>query len=319
MSKNMWIIDTDAGVDDAQALVLALKCQEYHNFEVVAITSVAGNVPLPQVNKNIGEILRVCNKTHIPYYSGSAKPLINDLTDCASIHGVDGLNNYWSNPSRGAEDIPEPQSKHAVQAIIDIANEHPGQVSIATIGPLTNLALAVCLDPALPTKFKRVLVMGAAVHGKGNITVSAEFNIWCDPEASHIVFERFPLLEIVPWETCIDREHKFTSEFLNSYTHGATPQGNFVREITTIVGGESHVFFCDPITICIAIDESIAKEYSLRKGFVELNGGYTRGMTVVNWGCSDMKEINEGGDANLKIVEKLDLEKIMALFLHSIS
>lgn len=318
MSGNMWIVDTDAGVDDAQALVIALNPPAASNFEVVAITTVCGNVSLAQANQNVAEILRVSNKINIPYYSGAEKPLINKLVDCSSIHGADGLNNYWDLPGKSTDSLPKPQNTHAVQAIIDMANRYPGQLNICFIGPLTNLALAVCLDPQLPEKLKRVLIMGAAVHGKGNITVAAEFNVWCDPEASHIVFERFPILEIIPWETCIASESKFSSEFLHRYTSLNTPCGSFINEITKVHEGDSTVFFCDPITLCVAIDETVIKEYSYRHGQVELSGQFTRGMTVVNWQSSDMKSVNSA-TPNLKIVEKLDIDKIMALFMNSIS
>jgi len=160
--------------------------------------------------------------------------------------------------------------------------------------------------------------MGAGVHGKGNVTVSAEFNVWYDPEASHMVFDRFPLLEIVPWETCISSEYQFTKEFLHQYTSGTSSAGVFIREITKLVDGYSTIYFCDPITLSIAIDPSIITLYSDRRGFVELSGKHTRGMTVVNWGCSDMKEIN-ASVPNLKIIEKIDLEKVMELFLRSVN
>jgi len=126
------------------------------------------------------------------------------------------------------------------------------------------------------------------------------------------------MLEIVPWETCIAPENQFTSEFLHQYTSGTSPAGHFIKEITHVEEGHSSVFFCDPITLSIAIDPSIIKQYSERRGYVELSGKHTRGMTVVNWGCSDMKEIN-ASVPNLKIVERLDIEKIMELFLRSVN
>ena len=160
--------------------------------------------------------------------------------------------------------------------------------------------------------------MGGAVHGKGNRTVVSEFNIWCDPEAAFIVFERFPLLEIVPWETCTETEHQFSLEFLHTYKQGTTEIGRFIGEITKVNEGRSTVFFCDPITLAICVDPSIVLENTLRYGVIELGGGITRGMTVVNWKRSDEKDVNVTPRCNLKIAEKLDMEKIRALFLRSI-
>lgn len=314
MARNLWIIDTDAGVDDCQALVLAFSSPL---IEVIAITTLAGNVDLPSVLKNTAETLKVCGQSHVPYHVGAERPLISTLVTAGNIHGGDGLNNYWN--THTAEAHPAPSSKNAVEAIIEYANMYRGQISIVTIGPLTNLALAVAIDPELPQKFNRVLVMGAAVHGKGNRTICSEFNVWCDPEASFIVFDRFPLLEIVPWETCIAPENQFSIDFLNEYTSGVTQQGEFIKSITKVQHNKSTVFFCDPITLAIAIDPSIVLKSTLTEGHIELSGKHTRGMSVINWKKSDEHEVNSGAKKpNLLIAELLDIEKIKQLFLASI-
>ena len=206
-----------------------------------------------------------------------------------------------------------------MEAIIQYANTYRGQISIVTIGPLTNLELAVAIDPELPQKFNRVLVMGAAVHAKGNRTLCSEFNLWCDPEASFIVFDRFPLLEIIPWETCIAPEHQFSLEFLNEYTSGVSKRGEFIKCITKINKNKSTLYFCDPITVAIAIDPSIVLKSTLTDGHIELSGNYTRGMSVINWKRYDELEVNSGTKKpNLLIAEKLDIDKIKQLFLDSI-
>jgi purine nucleosidase len=312
MSKPQWIIDTDAGVDDCQALALALTSPE---IEVLAITTVAGNVNLQQVIKNTAETLKISGK-NVPFFVGAERPLVSQLVSAEGIHGADGLNNYWEN--RETEDLPRPGEMNAVQAIIELSKIHQGNINIVTIGPLTNLALAVAIDPLLPSRFNRVVVMGAAVHGKGNRTIVAEFNVWADPEAAFITFERFPLLEIVSWETCTEPDHQFDISFLHEYKQGTTPIGKFIGEITKVHEGRSTVFFCDPITLAICIDPSIVLKETLKYGVVELSGALTRGMTVVNWKRSDEKEINMTPRKNLKIAEKLDMEKIRALFLRSI-
>lgn len=177
MSNKYWIIDTDAGVDDCQALALAFACQESHNFEILAITCLAGNILLPQVVANVAETLRVSNKENIPFYVGADRPLISILRPATNIHGVDGLNNYWQREDKTIEGLVKPQSKSSIQAIIDLANEYAGNINIVTIGPLTNLALAVCQDPEIILKFNRVLVMGGSVHYRGNRSIVSEFNI----------------------------------------------------------------------------------------------------------------------------------------------
>lgn len=312
MSKTFWIIDTDAGVDDCQALILALTSPE---IEVLAITTVSGNVNLPQVIKNTAEAIRISNKP-VPFYIGAERPLISKLISAENIHGSDGLNNYWQ--SHSPSNLPIPDQKSAVQAIIDLSKQYINNINIVTIGPLTNLALAVALDPDLPSRFNRVVVMGGAVHANGNRSVVAEFNIWCDPEASYMVLERFPLIEMVPWETCIDPDHQFSLEFLHNYKSGQSPAGDFINKITKLHEGRSSVFFCDPVTLCICIDPEIVLKSTTTDCHIELNGSITRGMTVVNWKKSDEVEVNELKKKNVKIVEKLDTKKIMDLFLRSI-
>ncbi|CAG9321296.1 unnamed protein product [Blepharisma stoltei] len=318
MSKDYWIIDTDAGVDDCQALALAFSCQDSHNFEVLAITVLAGNVLLPQAIMNIAETLKACNKENIPFYIGADRPLISTLTPATHIHGVDGLNNYWQREGKSREDHIKPQSKSAVQAIIDLAHEYSGNINIVTIGPLTNLALAACQNPEIISMFKRVLVMGGAVHYRGNRYITNEFNIWCDPEAAHIIFERFPSIELVPWETCIDKEHLLDLDFLRSYISGTSRVGKFIGEITAVREGRTTVHFCDPLTLAVAIDRNVVVSGSKRKGVIELKGTTTRGMTLINWGSSDMEEINEAVP-NLFIVEKVNMEIVKQMLLSSIN
>jgi purine nucleosidase len=267
------------------------------------------------VVKNTAETIRLSGKP-VPYYIGADRPLVSKLVSAEGIHGADGLNNYWA--GREPQGLASPESINAAQAIIEFSLKHSGNINIVTIGPVTNLALAVALDPDLPGRFNRVVVMGGAVHGKGNRTVVSEFNVWCDPEAAFIVFERFPLLEIVSWETCTEVEHQFSLEFLHTYKQGTSEIGKFIGEITKIHEGRSTVFFCDPITLAICVDPSIVIKDTLRYGVVELGGGITRGMTVVNWKRSDEVETNLTPRCNLKIAEKLDMEKIRALFLRSI-
>jgi len=106
---------------------------------------------------------------------------------------------------------------------------------------------------------------------------------------------------------------------LEQYLSRASDKGVFIKEITKVEEGKSSVFFCDPLTLCVAVDETVAKRVEEREGHVELTGTLTRGMTVVNWGCSDEKEVNEGtGVRNLRIIEALDMQKVQELFLQSV-
>lgn len=307
-----WVIDTDGGVDDAQALILAMSDR---SFPLVAITTVAGNVTLDKATLNVAECVRICDRRDIPIYKGAARPMVSAFIPAAEhIHGDDGLGGYWD--SHQPTDLPEPQPGHAVQEIIRLANEHPGQLNIATIGPLTNLALALCLDEGLADKLGRVVVMGGAPTGNGNVTVAAEFNIWSDPEAAHIAFERLPKIELVTWELCIDPRYIFPKEWKDLYFGQSTPKGKFIHDIFQKTAG---VEFCDPIALVVAIHPEVVQVSLEKDGWVELAGTLTRGMTIVNWGGSDLVAVRASTRKNLHIITAVDMEEMKRILLESVS
>lgn len=311
-----WLIDTDAGVDDIQALVIALRHPS--TFNVVGITVVAGNVPLPKASVNVAECLRMCGREDIPYFNGAERPIVSPLVSGESIHGADGLNGYWN--KKHGESLPtlkQPEALHAASAIIKLATEH-SPLNIVTLGPLTNLALALMIDSTLHERLGRVVVMGGAVHAKGNITPVAEYNVYADPEAAHICLERLPMVELLSWECSIDPLHQFDNCFFEAYTGGYGTHGEMIRLITLLHEGKSTVFFCDPLTVCIAMDPTTIKQSVEKHCTVELAGGRTRGMLVVNWGFSDMPEINSA-KSNVKIIQRLDIDRIKQIFLGSVA
>ena len=175
------IIDTDPGVDDAQAILLA---SAHPHTKIEAILSVGGNVGLEHTTRNALTIVEAIGQD-IPVYAGCDGPLVLFGEDAAWVHGTDGLGDCGITPqSRKAE------QEHAANALVRMANAEPDAFTLVAIGPLTNIALALKLDPELPNKLKRFVIMGGAVTGKGNTSnVTAEFNIFADPEAAHVVFE----------------------------------------------------------------------------------------------------------------------------------
>ncbi len=170
------LIDTDPGIDDAIALLLALQCPD---LDVVGITTVAGNVGLEQATRNAAGLLQLAERTDIPLHYGAAGPLSGPSRSSAA-HGLDGLGGV-ALPHDRVEAAPD-----AARFIVDTVNANPGEVTLVTIGPLTNLALALELDPGLAGKTGGLMMMGGA-EGAGNITPSAEFNFWCDPPAAQRV------------------------------------------------------------------------------------------------------------------------------------
>lgn len=176
------IIDTDPGQDDAVAILLALASPE---LEVLGITAVAGNVPLPLTEKNARIICELAGRADMPVYAGCAAPLRRKLVTAEHVHGKTGLD---------GPDLPDPNMPladgHAVDFIIETLRSHPpGTVTLCPLGPLTNIATAFMRAPDIASRAQEIVLMGGAYFEVGNITPTAEFNIYVDPEAADIVFK----------------------------------------------------------------------------------------------------------------------------------
>src|ERR1700726_110494 len=185
-----FLIDTDTASDDAVALIMALRA---HDVRVVAITTVAGNVPVLQSTRNALYTVELCG-ANAPVYTGADKPLLRTYQNATWFHGRDGL---------GEHNYPAPRqsaaSGHAVDAIIEAIEANPGIV-VVTLAPLTNLALALAKKPEIAPKVGRCVVMGGAPCCEGNVTPAAEYNIWVDPEAARIVMRSGLPVELIGWQ-----------------------------------------------------------------------------------------------------------------------
>lgn len=172
------LLDVDTGVDDAMAIALAASLTSH---DLVAVTTVAGNVPLERSTDNSLRVLEWLGED-APVYRGMSRPLVRTLHTATSVHGNDGL---------GGWGLPAPKQAvgpiSAPEAIIRLAREHKGALDAAFVGPLTNLAVALMLEPDLAGWFNNVTIMGGAFFGPGNVTPAAEFNIYVDPEAANVV------------------------------------------------------------------------------------------------------------------------------------
>ena len=179
------IIDTDPGVDDAFALLLAMCSPELH---IEAITAVAGNVPLDLTLPNALRMVEIAKRTDIPVAAGAKAPLLRRLVTATYAHGENGL---------GCAVFPEPKtapvSESAADLIQRIVRKYPGEITLITIGPQTNIATALTADPDLARLVRAVVMMGGSLSG-GNITPAAEFNVYVDPEAARIVFQAAALI-----------------------------------------------------------------------------------------------------------------------------
>ncbi len=274
------VIDTDPGVDDAHALMIAAA---YPEARIEAITTVAGNVSLKRTTANACTILDAMN-VEAPVFAGCASALLGPMPDASHVHGQDGLGDCGLPASRRTV-----ESVHAAQALIRLADEYPGELTLVAIGPLTNVALATRLDPELPGKYLRLVTMGGAVRALGNTSnPSAEFNVFTDPEAAQIVYAAWPGLTLVPWETVV--EHGFGPDQVEELLAIESPRADFFRRISEKTFrfiqerlGTLQLYSADGLAVVAAIEPEIVELAEHRAVRVELSGGHTRGQTTVDW------------------------------------
>ena len=296
------VIDTDPGVDDAHAIMMAFAHPE---AQIEAITTVAGNVSLKRTTANACTILDVLERD-VPVYAGCNRALVACTPDASHVHGEDGLGNSGYSPSKR-----QVADEHAVNALIRLANRSPGELTLVAIGPLTNLALATRLDPTLPQKYKRLVVMGGAIRGMGNATPTAEFNTHTDPEAAAIVFDAWPGLTLISWETTM--AHGFTIEQIETLMAIDSPRAEFFRRISRGMIEFDYQFFggqlpeADALAVAVALEPDIVRKAETHYIQVELAGQHTRGQTVVDWyGLTEQ-------EPNVNLVLEVDMERFWEL------
>jgi purine nucleosidase len=273
------LIDTDPGVDDALALLMAFNAPGH---EVVGLSIAAGNVGLAHTVRNALKLCEVAGRGDVPVFAGCARPLLHPAPDAAYVHGADGFGDIGYEPAgRQAED------EHAALAIVRLSHQHAGRLLLVALGPLTNLALALKLDPDLPRRVARIVVMGGAVTAHGNITPAAEFNIHFDPEAAKIVFEAFPRIDLCDWEATLG--HGLAHADVGRWLRAASPRAAFYEGISrkTRAWAEglrgAHWHSADGLAMAWALAPEAALDITERPIEVDTSGGPGRGMTVVDW------------------------------------
>jgi purine nucleosidase len=273
-----FLIDTDTASDDAVALIMALRAPDVH---VAAITTVAGNVPVLQATRNALYTVELCG-SEVPVYIGADKPLVRTYQSATWFHGRDGLGDHnYPDPRRCAADA------HAVDAIIDAVEANPGIV-LVTLAPLTNIALALAKKPEIAAKVGRCVLMGGAPCCEGNITPAAEYNVWVDPEAARIVVRSGLPIELVGWQLCrgdaVIREDDMARilGLNNPVAKFAIECNSYARRAYKVQTEEDGIALPDPVAMAIALDPTIATDWSEHYVDVETQSELTRGMTVVD-------------------------------------
>ena len=277
-AKIPLLIDTDPGVDDALALLMAFNDPRHH---VVGLTIAAGNVGLEHTVRNALKVCEVAG-AEVPVFTGCPTPLLHPAPDAADVHGADGLGDTGYTPSaRRAE------AEHAALAILRLSHEYAGRLVLVALGPLTNIALALKLDPTLPERVARFVVMGGAVTSQGNITAAAEFNIHFDPEAAHIVFEAFPMTDLADWEATVAHslDHAEVADWLSADNDRARFYEAISRQ-TRVWSADRRGdrWFCaDALAMAWVLQPDAAQRVEARPMAVALEGRHSRGATVVDW------------------------------------
>jgi purine nucleosidase len=296
------LIDTDPGVDDALALLMAFNDPRH---EVVGLTIAAGNVGLEHTVRNALKLCEVAG-SRAPVFAGAPAPLLHPARDAAYVHGLDGFGDTaYTAAARQAE------AEHAALALLRLSHEHAGRLLLVALGPLTNVALALRLDPTLPERIARLVVMGGAVTGHGNISAAAEFNVYFDPEAAHIVFGAFPRTELVDWEAVM--AHGFPHEAFERWLQRPSPRARFYEAISrrtrewAFDRRGDHWHSADALAMAVALDPQGVREVVERPLAVELAGGHTRGATVVDW------RREEGRPDNVAILQRYDQTRFEAM------
>lgn len=309
MAKKI-ILDCDPGHDDAVAILLALGNPE---IEIVGITTVGGNQSLEKVTYNARAMLEAAHAHDIPIYAGSDRPLVREQEVAESIHGETGLDGVeLPVPTRPLEDM------HAVNFIVKtIMESEPGTITLVPTGPLTNIALALRMEPRIAERVSEVVLMGGGFH-EGNWSAVAEFNIIVDPEAAHIVFN-------APWKLTmvgLDLTHQAlcTPEVQRRIEEIGTP-------LAVIVSGLMDFFrktyqdnqdfvdppVHDPCTVAYLIDPSVVQTRRCPLD-VELHGELTLGMTVADLRGPELSE----EECHTQVATKLDFDKFWNLVIQAI-
>jgi purine nucleosidase len=281
MSPRKIIIDTDPGQDDAVAILLALASPD--ELEVLGITAVAGNVPLPLTARNARIVCELAGRTDVPVYAGCDAPLSRPLVTAEHVHGKTGLDGPV---------LPDPTMPlaegHAVDFIIDTLRREPaGSVTLCPLGPLTNIATAFQRAPDIVERVQQIVLMGGAYFEVGNITPAAEFNIYVDPEAAEIVMKSNVDTVIMP----LDVTHKVlvTKPRNDAFRALGTPVGKAVAEMTDFFErfdrekyGSDGAPLHDPCVTAYLLQPDL---FSGRHINVEIETAseLTLGMTVADW------------------------------------
>ena len=318
------ILDVDPGIDDAMAMLLAMRSPE---LRIEAITVVSGNVIVDQGAENALKLVELAGRRDLIVAKGAKYPLQRKLTTAEAVHGPGGL---------GGKPLPSPTKRldprHAVDVILETVNANPGQITLVPVGPLTNIALAFLKEPSIRDKIPEIILMGGSIVG-GNASPAAEANIYNDPEAAKVVFESgIPITMVGLGATA---QARLTRSHLPELRNSSSAVANYVAEI-----GDFYIAFSenlgfdegsdlhDPLAVGMAIDKTLATDLRPMRIYVETKGEHSYGETVANRDLIT-EAIEDAGDhytisgfprliPNADVPVVVDGERFVSMFLERI-
>ena len=279
MIKRKFFIDTDTASDDAVALLMALETPD---VEVLGVSIVSGNMPVEQGSINARYTIELCKKD-TPVYVGYDKPMLKKREHADWFHGPDGMGNM---------NYPDPKStenKSDYKEVLDrLINQYPNEITLVTLGPLTNLGQFILEYPESYQKIKDIYIMGGASTTVGNVTPAAEYNIWCDPEAADIVFQSgHPNITMIGWELCrgganlTESEMDFVYSFKTVKADFAIDCNKHALDSSQNWLGDPGLGLPDPVAMSVALNKKVVLKSDRHNVKIVLDGP-ARGMTIVD-------------------------------------
>ena len=311
MTLKHIILDTDPGVDDALAFLLAFGSPE---LTVEAVTTVAGNVSHEKGHRNAKQLLEFLGRTDVPVCGGAVRPLVRQLRHAEEVHGETGL---------GGASLPEPKMKSdnrsAVQVIHQKTDELGKELTLVAVGPLTNIAAAVVGDPEFPSKVNGLVIMGGAFnltpYGHGNVSAVAEFNVWHDPDAAKIVFNSGIPMVCAGLDTTTHPDYRLSVEMFKEIEALGTRRSQLIIDLCRgIVERFNGFSLHDPMAVAYLVDPTIFKTRRCRVD-VETCGELTKGMTVVERRHHRIVE----EEANAEVIVEVDAERFHRLIMDRVA
>ncbi|PKA55948.1 putative uridine nucleosidase 2 [Apostasia shenzhenica] len=311
VERKKIIIDTDPGVDDAMAIFIALRSPE---VEVIGLTTIYGNVYTTLATRNALHLLEVAERTDIPVAEGSHVTLMKatKLRIAEFVHGTDGLGNQYFPPPTG-----KAIDQSAAAFLVDKSNQYPGKITVVALGPLTNIAMAIELDPTFPEKIGQIVILGGAFFVNGNVNPAAEANIFGDPDAADVVFTSGA--DILTVGINVTHQVLFTDADLDKLAQCRGKIAQYLCKILGVYFSYHHdaysikgVFLHDPTTFLAAVNPSLL---TYTEGVVRVQKcGITRGLTMFDDAKKRYGEISEWYDKpKVKVAVTVDAPEVMKM------